>query len=213
MATTKDIARALDIDEQTVRRYAREGIIPFAETLGGHRRYDLDEVRAALARARARRLEPLDPSTEQSARLSAEAGPSTVAVGALSPPRDHPGDDRRDCGQARRKLNRCRSSASRARVGSSLAKAPRLADEHRQRSAERTAESAAPGRRRRRRQDRASVFARCADVAGRGCRCAARGAGDDDGDPTPLRSVGDRQPGLRPATGDRGRAVRDPRPV
>jgi len=74
MATTKDIARALDVDEQTVRRYAREGIIPFAETLGGHRRYDLDEVRAALARARARRLEPLDPSTEQSSRLSTEAG-------------------------------------------------------------------------------------------------------------------------------------------
>jgi excisionase family DNA binding protein len=74
MATTRDIARALEIDEQTVRRYAREGIIPFAETLGGHRRYDLDEVRAALGRARARRLEPLDSSTEQSSRLSAEAG-------------------------------------------------------------------------------------------------------------------------------------------
>ena len=74
MARTKDIARALDIDEQTVRRYAREGIIPFAETLGGHRRYDLDEVRAALTRARARRFEPVDHFTEQSSRLSAEVG-------------------------------------------------------------------------------------------------------------------------------------------
>ena len=74
MATTRDIARALEIDEQTVRRYARDGLIPFAETLGGHRRYDLDEVRAALGRARARRLEPLDSSTEQSSRLSGEAG-------------------------------------------------------------------------------------------------------------------------------------------
>src|ERR1700694_450562 len=74
MATTRDIARALDIDEQTVRRYAREGIIPFAETLGGHRRYDLDEVRAALARARARRVEPVDPATEDTSRLSAEVG-------------------------------------------------------------------------------------------------------------------------------------------
>jgi excisionase family DNA binding protein len=74
MATTRDIARALDIDEQTVRRYAREGIIPFAETLGGHRRYDLDEVRAALARARARRLEPGDPATEKTSRLSEEVG-------------------------------------------------------------------------------------------------------------------------------------------
>jgi hypothetical protein len=74
MATTRDIARALEIDEQTVRRYARDGLIPFAETLGGHRRYDLDEVRTALGRARARRIERLDPSTEQSSRLSAEAG-------------------------------------------------------------------------------------------------------------------------------------------
>ena len=74
MATTRDIARALDVDEQTVRRYAREGIIPFAETLGGHRRYDLDAVRAALARARTRRLEPVDPATEETSRLSAEVG-------------------------------------------------------------------------------------------------------------------------------------------
>lgn len=74
MVTTRDVARALDVDEQTVRRYAREGNIPFAETLGGHRRYDLDEVRAALARARARRLEPVDPATEETSRLSAEVG-------------------------------------------------------------------------------------------------------------------------------------------
>jgi excisionase family DNA binding protein len=80
MATTRDIARALEIDEQTVRRYARDGLIPFAETLGGHRRYDLDEVRAALGRARARRLEPLDLSTEQPSRLSAEAGPAPLRL-------------------------------------------------------------------------------------------------------------------------------------
>jgi excisionase family DNA binding protein len=81
MATTRDIARALDIDEQTVRRYAREGIIPFAETFGGHRRYDLDDVRAALARARARRLELLDPSTEQTSRLSAEVERAPLRLG------------------------------------------------------------------------------------------------------------------------------------
>jgi hypothetical protein len=80
MATTRDIARALEIDEQTVRRYAREGIIPFSETLGGHRRYDPDEVRTALARARARRLEPVDPSSERAPRLSAETGPAPLRL-------------------------------------------------------------------------------------------------------------------------------------
>jgi excisionase family DNA binding protein len=74
MVTTKDVARVLDVDEQTVRRYARDGIIPFSATPGGHRRYDLDEVRIALARARARRFEPVDPSPEQTPRLSAEIG-------------------------------------------------------------------------------------------------------------------------------------------
>jgi DNA-binding transcriptional MerR regulator len=72
MATTKDIAKALEIDEQTVRRYAREGIIPFSETLGGHRRYDLNQVRVALMRARSRKLEPIHPSSEEVARLSVE---------------------------------------------------------------------------------------------------------------------------------------------
>ncbi len=99
MATTKDIARALDVDEQTVRRYAREGIIPFAETLGGHRRYDLDEVRAALARARSaavgarRSLHRTDLPPVGGGRAS------TVAVGALTSTRDHPRDDRRGQGR------------------------------------------------------------------------------------------------------------------
>jgi excisionase family DNA binding protein len=81
MATTRDIANALKVDEQTVRRYARDGIIPFSETLGGHRRYDLDEVSAALVRARSRRLERLDSSSQQHPRLSAktEAAPLRLA--------------------------------------------------------------------------------------------------------------------------------------
>lgn len=80
MATTRDIARALKIDEQTVRRYARDGIIPFSETLGGHRRYDLDEVRAALARARSRQFEPLNSTSERDPRLSADGGPAPLRL-------------------------------------------------------------------------------------------------------------------------------------
>jgi hypothetical protein len=45
----KEVATALGISVDTVGRYAREGIIPFEVTPKGHRRYDLEEVRSALA--------------------------------------------------------------------------------------------------------------------------------------------------------------------
>jgi DNA-binding transcriptional MerR regulator len=45
----KEVATALGISVDTVARYAREGIIPFEVTPKGHRRYDIDEVRDALA--------------------------------------------------------------------------------------------------------------------------------------------------------------------
>jgi len=49
-ATTKDVARALGISRQRVRQYAAEARIPFRLTPGGHRRYDMGAVYAALAR-------------------------------------------------------------------------------------------------------------------------------------------------------------------
>lgn len=45
----KDVAEALGVSVDTVGRYAREGLIPFATTPKGHRRFDLAEVRVALA--------------------------------------------------------------------------------------------------------------------------------------------------------------------
>lgn len=45
---TREVASALGLRPATVQRYAREGRIPFDETPGGHRRFDLDEVRDAL---------------------------------------------------------------------------------------------------------------------------------------------------------------------
>lgn len=45
----KEVATALGISVDTVGRYAREGIIPFEVTPKGHRRYDIEEVRDALA--------------------------------------------------------------------------------------------------------------------------------------------------------------------
>lgn len=49
-ATTKDVARVLGISRQRVRQYAAEARIPFRLTPGGHRRYDMGAVHAALAR-------------------------------------------------------------------------------------------------------------------------------------------------------------------
>lgn len=45
---TKELAQQLGVSEQTIRYHARKGAFPYNPTPGGHRRYDLDEVRAAL---------------------------------------------------------------------------------------------------------------------------------------------------------------------
>lgn len=47
-ASTSDVARALGVGSPTVQSYARQGRIPFGVTPGGHRRFNLDEVRDAL---------------------------------------------------------------------------------------------------------------------------------------------------------------------
>jgi DNA-binding GntR family transcriptional regulator len=47
-ATTAAVAAALGLRPATVQGYARNGRIPFDTTPGGHRRFDVDEVRAVL---------------------------------------------------------------------------------------------------------------------------------------------------------------------
>jgi len=47
-ATTAEVAAALGLRPATVQGYARNGRIPFDTTPGGHRRFDVDEVRAVL---------------------------------------------------------------------------------------------------------------------------------------------------------------------
>jgi hypothetical protein len=58
---TGAVAVLLKVRPCTVQAYARDGRIPFDVTPGGHRRYDLDEVRAALITTPVRR----DKMTEQ----------------------------------------------------------------------------------------------------------------------------------------------------
>ena len=47
-ARSAEVARTLGVSSATIQRYARDGLIPFATTAGGHRRFDVDEVRTAL---------------------------------------------------------------------------------------------------------------------------------------------------------------------
>jgi len=48
-ATTEMLARALHVGPAAVRKYARQGRVPFDTTPGGHRRFDVDEAVSALA--------------------------------------------------------------------------------------------------------------------------------------------------------------------
>jgi nucleoside phosphorylase/tetratricopeptide (TPR) repeat protein len=51
IAATSEVAAELGLAPATVQKYAREGRIPFDITPGGHRRFDIEEVRAVLASA------------------------------------------------------------------------------------------------------------------------------------------------------------------
>lgn len=47
-ASSSEVAAALGVSPASVQRYAREGRIPFTTTPGGHRRFDIEQVRVAL---------------------------------------------------------------------------------------------------------------------------------------------------------------------
>lgn len=72
MLKSSDIAKELHISEGTVRAYARDGLIPFVETPGGHRRYVLEDVRTALAMAKKHSIAPLEEG-DQAPRLAEQA--------------------------------------------------------------------------------------------------------------------------------------------
>jgi hypothetical protein len=52
-ATIYNCSITLGLAPATVQKYARDGRIPFDLTPGGHRRFDVEEVRAALSSAHA----------------------------------------------------------------------------------------------------------------------------------------------------------------
>lgn len=63
MLTSTKLGKALGLSKKTVNRLAKEGRIPSIELPSGHRRFDLEEVKAALATDLASFL--LDPAPAQ----------------------------------------------------------------------------------------------------------------------------------------------------
>jgi len=47
--TSAAVGRLLGVSPKTVNRYAREGLLPFTKTLGGHRRYPEARIRELQA--------------------------------------------------------------------------------------------------------------------------------------------------------------------
>jgi excisionase family DNA binding protein len=91
------VAEALGVSVDSVGRYARAGQIPFAATPGGHRLFDLAEVRQALAASGstpARELFDVPPATLRRRRIRAvvttSAAPETQPSPAPGPSRPAP---------------------------------------------------------------------------------------------------------------------------
>ena len=80
MLTSQQLAAQLNISASTIRLYARERLIPFKETPGGHRRFDLDDVRAALTLIRPTQF--ADLADDERPRLAGVAPVRFTRVGA-----------------------------------------------------------------------------------------------------------------------------------
>ncbi len=77
------VARELNITPERVRQLSAAGVIPSRLTPGGHRRYDLDEVREAVARARlGTRLTIEVPQAVKTAVLEIEPGADVILFGS-----------------------------------------------------------------------------------------------------------------------------------
>jgi len=63
MLTSAKLGKALGLSKKTINRLAKEGRIPSIELPSGHRRFDLEEVKAALSTDLASLL--IEPVAEQ----------------------------------------------------------------------------------------------------------------------------------------------------
>ncbi len=60
-STSADVALTLGLSPASIQRYARDGRIPFVMTAGGHRRFNIDEVRRSLGALSSGTPEGTDP--------------------------------------------------------------------------------------------------------------------------------------------------------
>ena len=58
---TSEVARMLHVSPKTVSRWAKEDKIPHVRTLGGHRRFPAEDIKALVARL----MEPLGESSSR----------------------------------------------------------------------------------------------------------------------------------------------------
>jgi MerR family regulatory protein len=72
-------AERLNIEVQTLREYAEEGLIPCTKTPRGHRRYDLELVEQALRLAKPQQFAPLEGDGD--ARVTPTDHPLSLAEG------------------------------------------------------------------------------------------------------------------------------------
>lgn len=85
-ATTERVAEALHVKPATVRKYARDHILPFDTTPGGHRRFDVDEAVQAVVVAMTRAGRPGAVESGEAGRPGAiesgeAGGPGVVESG------------------------------------------------------------------------------------------------------------------------------------
>lgn len=94
---TAEVAEALGLSPATVQQYARNGRIPFDATPGGHRRFDIEEVRAALAAGRGRKLAKREPVAQVLVCaiclyvIEGVASPAVTVISGLAVCEDHAG--------------------------------------------------------------------------------------------------------------------------
>lgn len=103
--TSSQLATALGVSAQTIRYHARRAKLPFSLTPGGHRRYDIDEVRAALegdAQGRFRETAAFPPAgqrlvfdEDETATEVNESAALLFAASAGADERQPPRDDER----------------------------------------------------------------------------------------------------------------------
>jgi len=94
-ARTAEAAQAIGVASSTLQKWAQQDLVPFDTTAGGHRRFDVDEVRASLRRRQAPPdLDHLRRNRAQIRRIARRHGLDNIRVfGSVATATAHAGSD------------------------------------------------------------------------------------------------------------------------